>query len=525
MKKIIYLLLVFSLFSVIDVQAYEKAKAPSSIPSSNTLMYGTRANDSDKFDFSNISFGDVTGKSEMYKIKISSGFSDSGTFNKKLNDNWFSAYCLDPSVKYPVYGISRVLNNKIASENISEMPNDQLIFESAVKATLFNSVNTSEVYNLFKKLNQYDFESEFEYTIPSEYQSSETKYKDMLNAIYNGTEVKIGFKKYTRTNMDASSSVTLTGSEINEKLNITGEEYELTLTNSDIFFDQYKTTNMGTSVNYNHVLWIIEHSYPTLSLAKLYEDAGVDVTTLNAELFALSGNSNLTEEEKIDGYIYSTVQYAIWHVLEIKVDGKTIGNTLTGSSELNKLYQYLIKDRSIYTNYNSKTFGSSLTISKPSGSAIMEETTSSIKYGPYTIKSDMITPGIVTLTLNDETYAKIIDKNGYEISTVMEGEKFYILVDKKIKSSSLVVTAITNDGWTFEPTSNRGKIYYSNSPIVQNVISGGIVKGTTASVTLDILVNVNTGIPNIALLFIVTMLIFSIGYILIVKFSKPMKLN
>ena len=349
------------------------------------------------------------------------------------------------------------------------------------------------------------------------------KYTELLQAIYSGTGVVIEFNKITYG--DGEHSVSLLGSEINELLGLTGENYILTLNTNNTYFDYYKTTNMGTSVDYKRVLWIIEHSYPTLSLSRLYEDAGVNEITLKAQLLALPGNTTLSDEEKIDGYVYSTVQYAIWHVLGKKIEGNTIGNELVGSTELNKIYQYLIKDRSIYSTYGNKTFSSTLDISKPSGSEIAMEDTNMIKYGPYTVTSGMVSAGDITLTKNINDSVRIVDANDNEINTINDGGKFYVIVSKTNRSNSIVITASAYDGYTFEPSTNRGRIYYSVSPLIQNVVSGGIIKATTASASIDIMVNVQTGLPNIGLLFIVTLLIFAIGYILIVKMNKKVELK
>ena len=282
---------------------------------------------------------------------------------------------------------------------------------------------------------------------------------------------------------------------------------------------------MGNSIDYKRVLWIIEHSYPTLSLSRLYADAGVDATTLNSELLALTGNNTLTDEEKIDGYVYSTVQYAIWHVLNKTVDGNTIGNELVGSNELNKIYQYLIKDRSIYSTYGNKTFASKISVIKPSGSEIAMEDAESIKYGPYKITSEMVSTGEITLTSNVSDTVKIVDSNNNEIDTINEDDRFYVIVYKTNRANNITITAKANNGYTFEPSSNRGRIYYSVSPLIQNVVSGGIIKPATATISLDILVNVQTGIPNIGLLFFVTLVIFTLGYFLIVKMNKKVELK
>ncbi len=517
MKKIrlslIFLVSFFSFF--VGVMAYDKAKAPSVIPNTNDLMFATTSND-DAFDFSAISFknGNATlvGSNDLYKIKISNGYnSDTG----KLNNNWFSAYCLDPNANYPIYGISRRIGSSSSSKNI---------FESAVRSALFNSVNNENMYSLFRKLTEYDAEKELLYDVPEEFKDADNyKYDELLAAIYSGTGVTIEFEKLSHG--DANHTVSLLGSEINELLGLTGDKFVLALNINNTYFDYYKTTNMGNSIDYKRVLWIIEHSYPTLSLSRLYADAGVDATTLNSELLALTGNNTLTDEEKIDGYVYSTVQYAIWHVLNKTVDGNTIGNELVGSNELNKIYQYLIKDRSIYSTYGNKTFASKISVIKPSGSEIAMEDAESIKYGPYKITSEMVSTGEITLTSNVSDTVKIVDSNNNEIDTINEDDRFYVIVYKTNRANNITITAKANNGYTFEPSSNRGRIYYSVSPLIQNVVSGGIIKPATATISLDILVNVQTGIPNIGLLFFVTLVIFTLGYFLIVKMNKKVELK
>lgn len=519
--KILFLISLLFTYSIV-VKA-EKAKAPTTIPSDNSIIYATtdKTTNYDGFDFSNISFKNgsdtLIGKTNLYKIKLSDSYVDSGSATKKLSDSWFTAYCLNPNLKNPINGIARRIN-----ESTSEM--NKLKFDSAVLAVLYNSINSSEMYELFDKLNQYSMETEnaVEYTIPQEYNSSSTPYKDMLDSILEGNEIKIKFIKYTRT--DGVNDITLTASEINEVLGTTGDEYELTL-NDNIFFDQYKTINLGSNTNYNRILWIIEHSYPTLSLEELYADAGVNKNTLESQLLSLSGNESLTDEEKIDGYIYSIVQYAIWNVLDIKIDGQVIGDELVGSTELNKIYKYLITDNGNYDSYATMTFNSKLLINKPSSvNEIVEETNDTIKYGPYSLKSDTLSSGTINLSLNSTKGVKIINESNEEITTVNENEKFYIYVNKKKVSESIILTLSMADAYIFEPQTNRGKVYYSSNPLTQNVISGGIVKKVSSQETLEILVNPKTGINNVAILFIVTLSLFSIIYLLIIKIYKPIKL-
>ena len=51
--------------------------------------------------------------------------------------------------------------------------------------------------------------------------------------------------------------------------------------------------------------------------------------------------NNLLATSKLEDFVYSTVQYAVWYANGgVDSNGNAIGNTLEGSGELNKLYQY-----------------------------------------------------------------------------------------------------------------------------------------------------------------------------------------
>ena len=65
-------------------------------------------------------------------------------------------------------------------------------------------------------------------------------------------------------------------------------------------FDLYTTKAMESNVKNNHILWIIEHSYPAISMDRLFTEAGVVGSTLRSEVLGLAGNTGLTDDEKVE---------------------------------------------------------------------------------------------------------------------------------------------------------------------------------------------------------------------------------
>ena len=69
-----------------------------------------------------------------------------------------------------------------------------------------------------------------------------------------------------------------------------------------------------------------------------------------------------------------------------------------------------------------------------------------------------------------------LDKEGNTISELNSGEEFYVLTNKKSKIANVTIEASAPDAKIFTPTGNRGRIYYANSVITQNVITGGKIE-------------------------------------------------
>ncbi|UKI58525.1 MAG: Cys-Gln thioester bond-forming surface protein [Clostridium sp.] len=122
---------------------------------------------------------------------------------------------------------------------------------------------------------------------------------------------------------------------------------------------------MKNTYDYNHALWILEHSYPTLNVNEALNEAGADITSLKTEIGALHSGESIDIDKTIEDYVFVVVQFSIWRATGATIDGVKIGNSLTGTNgvelkELNKLYQYLNQDREIYNNYGSLTYANTI---------------------------------------------------------------------------------------------------------------------------------------------------------------------
>lgn len=562
-KRILFVTILLSVFFafIYSVHAIEPAKAPTTVPPVGTKMFGATDGilDEDgrtKFDFRAVSFKNGTetlqGKEDLEKIKIATNRDAASKPDIKLSDDWFTAYCLDPNLLYPQNGISTKYLISEVYANAGSGDIGKVVIDDAVIAALFNSASDSRIKALLSALPS-GFLGSVDYTYPSGYDGADANKTLLIAALEthsntpDADKIKVGFKSLTIVDGSGNpvANGAITGQQINQALDIKNasngydEEYMLELSQDTMTFDLYTTKAMVSNVKNNHILWIIEHSYPAISMDRLFADAGVSGSTLRSEVLGLSGNSGLTDDEKVENYVYSTIQYAIWYVGDSGIGGHTIGNELVATNsadsskvvELNKLYQYLIKNRDIYATYanESNTFGNSLTIklNRTDNKNIYHENDKRIKYGPYVVTSNMVTAGTISLSIRDNVDGvTIVNAADNTITTVKEGEEFFINIDKdKIKKASdrVIVVAKTTDGITYE--SNRGRVYEAYSPLVQNVASGGKATPVSADAELKIDINVHTGLVNIAGLFLMTMVVFSVGYLLLSYTNKKVELS
>lgn len=505
----------------------DMAKVPSKIPDPGAKLYAAVQK---PFDFSKIKFAgassDVAGYTSMRKIVLTDEYefiteSSGGETGIGVGSDWFSAYCLDGRLKYPENGLYFALENGVT--------NYQKLLDTMVYQALVNQMNSSSaMYNLFKTKRDYKYASTVTYTTPG-YADAEKAFKSMDD---KPLEVEISNVILVDKN---SNPITVSAEQLNTAAGKTGDTFKLTLdntrANNNVFFDIYTTTAMDNTLNYNRALWLIEHSYPSLNLKDSLTIAGASYDKLVTELKALDSSvTDANAEKYVENYVYSTVQYAIWKINDgVDMDGNTLGNTLKGSEELNKLYGYLIQDKgaSFYANYGKNTFSEQLSITKPeSKKEVFEQTNDIYKYGPYKVQGDFIETGKIYLTVKDadKNGVKLVNKNGDSITEVTSGDEFYVVTNKKSKIANVTIQASAPEAKKFVPSGNRGRVYYANSAFGQNVITGGKIEITTANQDFELLFNPSTGVENVGMLFIVTMVAFGIGYFVLTRKNQPVEL-
>lgn len=525
-------------FAKLSIPNNTKAQRPNPIPEvGDKNLYGTVT---ETFDFSKLQFSaasggtDISGKSDLKKIilgKLKNNItSTSGLTLDTTFDNWFTAYCLDNTKKYPEYGLltsTAYLNASTDQEKVELIILAAISLDDKVQAAVrrkgaLNGGNLTaiQVVATDGSENFYDLDG-----------------TDTATTVVNNTEnletsVTIHLKKIDY--YQGLTPITVSAADILRDSSATS--YDLVFKGKDILLEQYEATNNSIS-GYDHALWIIEHSYPTLGLRASVEAAKVNYETLQKEICVLEGHTyddatNTCEgfaelEDYVENYVYGVVQYAIWKSTSQGV-GLEIGTSVTNSTQLNKLYQYLIRNRSEYRGYSTKTFANKITVVSPkTGKEQYKETSSAYIYGPYTATYDVLEGGnmSVSVTNADKTGITIIDEEGEEISEIENGGSFYIQCKKSANISNVSVSVKLDDASVFNPTKNRGRIYRPLYNIEQNVMSGGEISKMNLEATAELLVNPQTGVENVALLLMVTLVAFTLAYLLLSYKQKPIQLS
>ena len=582
------------------------AKAPSIIPGNNAEVYSTST---DLFDFSKIVFnaasgGTIAGPSDLKKIIIGqlakNEITNNASVNKGINTlftNWFTAYCLDYNKKYPLTGLfssdglySEVTNigrgyaQAVNNDGTFNDSHDWTALDAAiVLASLANDPNLTPVIN--------ELDSHFNHKLadinivrdPSVgsavrlYADGDiTDFYKYLMGQSGGSLIDVGIEYvgfqiledvkdlFFVASTDASVIEDIvsnygyaSASDFDVKLlpgtlNHNGNYYYALNLNTlkDLAFTKFKTTIDTSSINnYPHVLWIVENSYPTLTLDEALANAGVNRTTLQAQiraLYGLSASADITTYE--ENVVYGIVQHAIWQVIgDTFKDGKKLGTSLAVSEsggectgnlcELNKLYTYLVNANVPSTYANGEAFNNKININYPDeGKELVETTDSSFIYGPFKASyTALVTPidsstsqekaMTITITNTDSTPIKILDGDKRVITSVIKDQQFYISVDKNANVGT-VTAKLTLDGVTsFDGSANRGRIYNPVTGLVQNALSGGITTPVDLEGNLSLAVNPKTGVQNIALLLMVTLAAFTLGYLVLSYKQKPTVLN
>lgn len=441
--------------------------------------------------------------------------------------DYFSAYCLDGQLKYPEYSAH-------TETDVIEQ----------IRKSVINSILSDETYiNLLKTKGFPDEPAAVSLQIQVNFEAPTEASKTAYAA---GEDLVVTLKDLPGTD---ESGNPVSGTEAAIKLfYLKDEEFGLqskilvsdlptatiTINKTSSLYDKYTAINMPeNSINYNKALWVIEHSYPTITIDELLRDAGSSKDAVVSDLVKLG----LTNEQALDqlpDFIYTVTQYSIWKVQDNYVryiDGVAhkLGDTLVGSTELDKVYKYLIANRGdIYTNYDTHVYGQDLTVSVPeTGKELYKTSDTAYRYGPYKVTSNMITAGSLSvgITATDSTDIILTDASGSKVSNLTVDTDFYVQVPKTNKSTEVKVKVSTTDGKTFETSGNRGRIYSPSMYIMeQQVASGGKVISISKDIEFAVAINPKTGVQDVVLIMMVALLAFGLGYGVLKYKNKPLEI-
>jgi hypothetical protein len=273
-----------------------------------------------------------------------------------------------------------------------------------------------------------------------------------------------------------------------------------------------------------------------MTIDELLAEVGASKETLVTQIKGLYSSETFTDEELnslLDNYIYETVQYAIWKVTGATVDdaNNKLGNELHlgelgNNNVLNTIYQYLIKERDEYTKYgdNYSYDSKKINVNKENNDKV-KESGDYLLYGPYQATYNVIDPQPIALevTSGNADNVSFVDANGTELTSVESGADFYVRCKKSAKITN-VKFKLTAKGRTYSDN-EKGKVYFANYPNQQNVITGLKYVEVTQTQEEDLTYNPKTGVPNIAIVFIITLIAFSLGYLALSYNNKSMELN
>lgn len=255
--------------------------------------------------------------------------------------------------------------------------------------------------------------------------------------------------------------------------------------------DNFITTAWPSGAAYDKMLWVVEHSYPAISMDAMMHDAGADYDRLYTEIAASQGGLSSAElDELVETIVYATIQEAVWHHQPAKVNDdpeRFIGAKLIqGHQDTKLLYEYLTQERDEYTNYRSKVFGDSISIEHPADLTPAQNGAGYI-YGPFSVSSDMLSAGTIELSIDaGGVNASVTDSAGTALSVVRAGQEYYVRTDAR-PSDALTLKAKTTDAPTLT-RSDRGRMYVhaeaEQAAELQPVGTGGTPDRISADDTL-----------------------------------------
>lgn len=342
-----------------------------SVSSSNVYATVTTGFDFSRVEFTTTENDDTTlsGKESLKKIIVGNLKKSEITNNKAavkdLDDlftDWWTAYCLDSNMKYPEYGVFNFggyrndethLGNGYSQGvmpldgsnggNYNSEANKDALNRAIVLAILLNNTTFANIsadlvtqfsnpaaINMIGSPDPVSDENTFpgiKLVVITEGKDIVDFYKYFMKE-QNAEEVKvglayIGFTDSTQANgkkvfyiANNSYKDEITANHGNNvvfrNINDSGDAYvELPADLKDLAFSNYKVSSGKpstlTNTQYNHALWIVENSYPTLNVEDALSKAGVDIDELRNEVKLIYEISDDEVDDYLEMVVYGTV--------------------------------------------------------------------------------------------------------------------------------------------------------------------------------------------------------------------------
>lgn len=481
----------------------------------------------EEFDFSKIKFatntdGQIISGNQYLKKIITRDACVSGT---GTCDKYFTAYCLNGNKKYPEYSY---LNTTLSST---------LLFKSMVAYQIFNECAASNKCTLFDEVDGYRTVSvngldTIDLAMLSDFEQG-----------YNSYTVKITGLVLTLKDPSKGNNgvLTVTAEDLRNNLDIDKYDdvngtYQVTFFKTDFLKNKYSVKPLLNEEKYNKALWIIEHSYPTLSMEEALSKAGITVNSLRETVESLESttlNALLDSDERqnklnelMQNYVYATTQYSIWRTMgeyyEVVGNNKLyLGDSITNNETLNKLYQYYIMDREEYIDYSNNEILRSFTVDYPSNELFATTSTEYI-YGPYKIKGDMLYTNTIQVNIKTpKSGVSVVDRAGNIINKINDNGEIYLKVDKKANITSVELDLLAENAYVYRD--NRGRLFTSVSELDQIVATGATIVKENVAQSLKLDLNPKTGVEDFTLMFIAIIVAFTLGYAVLSFKREPIK--
>lgn len=497
-KKVNLFLIGLLVFCISLTSINAKATYPTTNPKDGDTLYATV---DEEFDFSKVKFGDAVGSDKLQKIFLGN-YDTTNPFELK---NSFSAYCLDASKVYPDQGYQYV--RTLGTTNSAK----------------YSQVMITNIFN-----------SEFEYK-----KNELSGYKYLINVSpQDKADNLISTLETCKTNPSCELPSITVGDIVIQKSNSNelnwleiNNPIKVTLENS--LYPKYKVEKASSSnvSGYEEAMWVISNTYPMITIDTMLSKVGsITLDNIKADIKTLEGT---VTDELVDSYIYSTVQYAVWYLTGSKdAYDETIGSTMSAvdSSKsipsLSKLYLYLITEGKKHNSYNPEKI--QISIDKPEKPE-EKETSTEITSGKYSfaVNSNEVDKIVVTIADNDDNQIKLLDENGEALTIInntyelKSGQKFYVSIPRKSNITKVTLNAHA-EGEIYDVSSSRK--YSPYLVLNQSFITGRMTTEVNAEAQLVIEIAPATGVVDVAILLVVTLITFSMGYLVLGYKNKSIEI-